>query len=271
MFTLYPFAASIYYSLTDYSVLNAPEFVGVGNYVTLFSKDPLFWKSLYNTLYYAVISLPLQILVALGLATLLNQRVRGLAVFRTIFYLPSIVPIVGASIVWMWLLNPQYGIINGILYALGINGPGWITDPVWSKPSLIIMSLWGVGGSMIIYLAALQDVPVQLYEASELDGASPLHKFRHVTLPMISPAIFFQLVMGLIGALQYFTQAYVMTQGGPADSTLFYSLYLYNNAFRYFKMGYASAMAWILFIIILVLTLLVFRTSRSWVYYAGGR
>jgi len=270
-FTLYPFLASIYYSFTDYSVLTLPEFVGFSNYKTLFTDDPLFWKSLGNTFYFAAISIPLQFIVALGLAMLLNQKVKGLAIWRTIFYLPSIVPVVAASIVWLWLLNPQYGIINGLLYLIGIDGPGWITDPKWSKPSLIIMSLWGVGGSMIIYLAALQDVPAQLYEAAELDGAGSYHKFINITLPTISPVIFFQVIMGIIGALQYFTQAYVMTGGGPADSTLFYSLYLYNNAFKYFKMGYASAMAWILFIIILVLTLVLFRSSRGWVYYAGGK
>lgn len=270
-FTIYPFLASIYYSFTDYSVLTPPEFVGFSNYKTLFTDDPLFWKSLGNTFYFAVISIPLQFVVALGLAMLLNQKVKGLAIWRTIFYLPSIVPVVAASIVWLWLLNPQYGIINGLLYLIGIDGPGWITDPKWSKPSLIIMSLWGVGGSMIIYLAALQDVPAQLYEAAELDGAGSYHKFINITLPTISPVIFFQVIMGIIGALQYFTQAYVMTGGGPADSTLFYSLYLYNNAFKYFKMGYASAMAWILFIIILVLTLALFRSSREWVYYAGGK
>jgi len=271
IFTLYPFVASIYYSLTNYSVLTSPEFTGFSNYKILFTSDLLFWKSLGNTLYFAAISIPLWIIVALGLAMLLNQELKGLAIWRTIFYLPSIVPVVGASIVWLWLLNPQYGIINGLLYLVGINGPGWITDPKWSKPSLIMMSLWGVGTSMIIYLASLQDVPTQLYEAAELDGASPYYKFINVTLPMISPTIFFQVIMGLIGAFQYFTQAYIMTNGGPSDSTLFYSLYLYNNAFRYFKMGYASAMAWILFIIIFALTLIIFRSSKGWVYYAGGR
>ncbi len=201
---------------------------------------------------------------------MLNLKVGGIAVYRTLFYIPSIVPVVASSMIWLWLLNPQYGIINGILYFLfKIPGPGWLSDPAFSKPSLIFMGLWGVGNTALIFLASMQDVPQSLYESAELDGANALVKFRHITIPMISPVILFNVIMGLIGTFQYFTQAYLMTNGGPADSTLFYALYLYNNAFRYFKMGYASAMAWIMFLIILVLTLITFKISARWVYYAG--
>lgn len=266
-FIFYPALASIYYSLTSYNVLNPPEFIGIDNYRVLFTDDPLFWKALYNTFYYAIFAIPLGILIGVSIALLLNLKVKGMAIYRTVYYLPAIVPVVGASIVWMWLLNPQYGIINGILDKIGISGPGWITDPRWSKPSLIIMSLWAIGGAILIYLAGLQDVPQNLYESAELDGANRVQRTIYITLPMITPAIFFNFIMGLIIAFQYFTQAYIMTDGGPADSTLFYSLYLYNNAFGYFKMGYASAMAWILFLIILACTLLVFKSSARWVYY----
>ncbi|MBA7708694.1 Lactose transport system permease protein LacF [subsurface metagenome] len=253
--------------MTSYNVLNPPQFIGIDNYRVLFTDDPLFWKALYNTFYYAIFAIPLAILIGVSIALLLNLKVKGMPIYRTVYYLPAIVPVVGASIVWMWFLNPQYGVINGILDKIGISGPGWITDPKWSKPSLIIMSLWAIGGAILIYLAGLQDVPQSLYESAELDGANRVQKTIHITIPMITPSIFFNFIMGLIGAFQYFTQAYIMTDGGPADSTLFYSLYLYNNAFGYFKMGYASAMAWILFLIILACTLLVFKSSAKWVYY----
>ena len=246
------------------------EFIGLDNYRTLFG-DNLFWTSLYNTFYFCAFSVPLGAIIGVLLALLLNQNVGGMAVYRTVYYLPSIVPIVASSIVWMWLFNPYYGVINALLELVGIQGPGWIADPAWSKPALIIMSLWGVGNATLIYLASLQDVPVSLYESAELDGASAWHKTIHITIPMITPTILFNVIMGLINSFQYFTQAYIMTNGGPADSTLFYSLYLYNNSFRYFKMGYASAQAWILFVIIMFFTLLLLRSSRSWVYYAGER
>lgn len=271
MFTLYPVIASFYYSFTSYDVLTPPKWVGFSNYMQLFTKDNLFWKSLYNTFYYTIFSVPLSMVFGIALAALLNMKVKGMAVYRTIYYLPTIVPVVASSVLWMWMLDPQMGIVNGILQSLGIPGPGWLIDPKWSKPALIMMSLWGVGGSMLIYLAGMQDVPQELYESVEIDGGVWWHKFRYITLPMISPVIFFNLIMGMIGAFQYFTQAYVMTQGGPMDSTLFYSLYLFNNAFRYMHMGYASALAWILFVIILIATLIVFNSSARWVYYGGSR
>jgi multiple sugar transport system permease protein len=230
-------------------------------------KDPLFWTSLYNTAYYAVFFIPLGILMAFGLSILLNQRVKGLAVYRTVYYLPSIVPAVANAILWIWLLNPQWGLINTILKLVGIEGPGWLTSEKWAKPGLILMSLWGVGSWIIIYLAGLQGVPEQLYEAAEVDGATKLQRFLYITIPLMTPTIFFTLITGLIGAFQVFTQAYIMTNGGPVNSTLFYALYLFRNAFNYLKMGYASSMAWILFLIVLILTLIQFKLAQKWVFY----
>lgn len=268
LFVAYPVLSTIYYSFTQYSVLMPPQWVGIFNYEELFLYDDLFWKSIYNTFYYVLIGVPLGLCVALGLAVLLNQKLPGLPLFRTIFYLPSIVPVVGMSILWMWLLNPQYGLINGLLHELfGIKGPGWIADPKWSKPALILMSLWGVGGQMIVFLAGLQGIPEYLYESASIDGATKWRQFWQITVPMLTPTIFFNLVMGIIGGMQVFTQSFIMTNGGPANSTLFYVFYLFNNAFRYFKMGYASAMAIILFVIIFSLTLLVLWTSKRWVHY----
>ncbi|MHB9035436.1 MAG: carbohydrate ABC transporter permease [Armatimonadota bacterium] len=270
LLTLYPVGASLYYSFCNYPGLKPPEWIGLANYTQL-ARDPLILKSLANTAVFAVASVPLGILVAFLLALLLNQRLRGIALFRTIFYLPSIVPAVASSVLWLWVLNPQYGILNGILRYFGIDGPGWLSSPAWSKPALILMSTWGVGGTMIIFLAGLQDVPVEMYEAAEIDGASPWHRAMNITLPFMSPYIFFSLVMGLVGASQYFTQAYVMTggAGGPANSTLFFAMYLFQNAFHFFKMGYACAMAWLLFLATLSATLLIFRSSARFVYYQG--
>jgi len=271
IFTLYPFISSIYYSFTSYDGISEPVFIGLDNYRS-FLEDSLIRKALYNTFYYAIFSIPLGVIWGICVALMLNMKVRGLAIYRTFFYIPSIVPIVASSMVWLWLLNPQYGIINGLIYLIfKVPGPGWITDPALAKPSLILMGLWGIGQTALIYLAGLQDVPQSLYESAELDGASGFQKVMHITIPLISPVILFNVIMGLINTFQYFTQAYIMTGGGPADSTLFYALYLYNNAFRYFRMGYASAMAWIMFLIILVLTILMFRSSSRWVYYGGQR
>lgn len=271
-FMLYPLVASIYLSFCRYSVVRPPDFIALGNFRELFFEDQRFWVSLYNTLYYTLFAVPLGLFVSIGLALLLHQRIRGLAVFRTIFFLPTIVPVVASAVLWLWVLNPESGLINSALrQVFGIDGPGWMADADWSKPSLILMSLWAVGGAVVIFLAGLADVPQSLYEVADIDGAGLWSKFRHVTLPMLTPTILFNLVMGLIGSFQYFTQAYVMTQGRgtPADSTLFYSLYLYRNAFVYLRMGYASAMAWMLFIVILIATVGVFISSRRWVYYHG--
>jgi len=267
MFTSIPLISSFVLSFTNYSVINPPKFAGLENYRTMFTSDRLFYKSLGNTLYIVVIGVPLNIVVGLSIALLLNTKVRGMQYYRTIFYLPSIVPIVASSILWLWILHPSVGLLNSALRLFGINGPQWLASPIWSKPALILMGLWSAGSSMIIYLAGLQGIPEQLYEAAEIDGATWWTKFFKVTLPLLSPTIFFNLVMGIIGAMQIFTQAYVMTQGGPLDSTLVYVYYLFNNAFSYFKMGYACSLAWILFLIILVLTLIQLRLARHWVYY----
>lgn len=270
VFLAYPLLASIYYSFCDYSVLRPPVWIGLRNYANLF-QDEVFYKTLSNTAIYAIFALPLGMLVALGLALLLNTKVRGLAVYRTIFFLPSLVPMVSLAVLWLWLFNGENGLVNIGLGLLGIKGPNWLSDPEWSKPALILLSLWGTGNAMVIYLAGLQDVPVQLYEAADLDGASPWDKVRNVTIPMISPVILFNLIMGIIGTLQVFTVPYVMFPGGsPARSTYFYTMYLFDNAFRYQKMGYACAMGWIMFVIILVLTMVSLRLSEKHVHYGGG-
>jgi len=271
-FTLYPLIASIYYSVCQYNVIKPPVFIGLENFRALFTEDPLFWKALYNTLFFTAFSVPLGLCFSIGLAMLLNQKLRVMSVYRTIFFLPTIVPIVASAVLWLWVLNPESGLINGLIRQfLGVDGPGWIANERWSKPSLILMSLWGVGGAMVIFLAGLAEVPQSLYEVADIDGAGRWAKFRHVTLPMLTPTILFNLVMGLIGAFQYFTQVYVMTggKGGPVDSTMLYALYLYRNSFYYLRMGYASAMAWLLFMVILTATLAVLASSKKWVHYHG--
>ncbi len=274
LFTLGPVVLSFLFSFCDYRVLSPARWVGLLNYQDLMSSDPLFWKSLWNTCFYTIFHVPLAIVGALLLAILLNQPVRGIRLFRTFFYVPSVISGVAVSVLWMWILNSEYGLLNASLAKMGIQGPGWLSDPNWSKPAMVVMSLWGIGGGMIIFLAALQGIPRHLYESAVLDGAKPIHQFLYITVPLISPAIFFNVVIGVINSFQVFTQAYVMTNGGPLDSTLFYALYLFRTAFQFFRMGYASAMAWILFAAVLLLTLLQMRLSRRWVYYEsseGGR
>jgi len=269
-FTFWPFLQSIYLSFTRYNIVSPAKWVGLANYQMLLTQDEIFWKSAWVTVKYAMIAVPLAIFAGVVLALLLNVNVKGITIFRTIFYLPSIVPTVASSVLFMWLLNPNVGLINRILALVGIQGPAWLNTAPWAFYSLVFMALWGVGGSMVIYLAGLKDIPVHLYEAATLDGANPVKKMRHITLPMMTPVIFFNLIMGIIGSFQYFTQAYVITPtGGPQDSTYFYSLYLYNRAWKYMDMGYASAMAWMLFLVIIVLTGLVFRTQKKWVHYGG--
>lgn len=268
IFTLYPFLASIYFSFTRYDIVSKPVWVGLVNYRALLHDDPLFWKSLHVTFNFALFSVPIGIVAGVSLALLLNMNVRGIAIYRTLFFLPSIAPTVANAMVFLWLLNPEIGLVNGLLKsAFRIEGPAWLQSTTWAPWSLILMSLWGVGGSMVIYLAGLKDIPSYLYEAAVIDGAGPLHRLRHITLPMLTPVIFFNLVMGVIGAFQYFTEAYVMTQGGPEDRTLFYALYLFRRAWQYLDMGYASAMAWILFLIVMALTGFLFSTQRRWVHY----
>lgn len=269
-FAAWPFLRSIYLSFTRYNIVTPPKWVGLANYEMLLTQDELFIKSAWVTVKYAIIAVPLSIIAGVALAMLLNINVKGIAVFRTIFYLPSIVPTVASSVLFIWLLNPSMGLINRILGVFGITGPTWLATAPWAFYSLVFMGLWGVGGSMVIYLAGLKDIPVHLYEAATIDGANAFQKMRRITLPMMTPVIFFNLVMGIIGAFQYFTQAFVMTpNGGPEDSTYFYSLYLYKRAWVYSDMGYASAMAWILFAVIVILTGMVFRTQKRWVHYGG--
>ena len=264
---LYPMLASVYYSLTQYSLMKPPTFIGTDNFSNLFA-DRLFWQSLKVTTLFAVSYVPLSLTFALTLALLLNQRIKGLTVFRAAFYLPSVVSGVSISMLWMWAFS-NYGFVNGLLRRLGFQLTSWWTNQDLALPAMVIYSVWLVGSTMIIFLAVLQAIPRHLYEAAEIDGANSVSQFRHVTLPMLSGTMFFNLVMGLIAAFQTFTGGYVITKGGPNYATLFYNLYLYENAFTKLKMGYASAQAWVLFAIILVLTLVVFRSSAVWVYYEG--
>jgi multiple sugar transport system permease protein len=268
VFTLTPILLSLWYSLCDFSVLQSPAYVGAENYQRLLN-DPVFWKSLRNTFYYALLALPAGLCVSVGLALMLNVKVPGQAMFRTIIFLPSLVPIVASAMLWMWLFNGKYGLINELLRKVGIEGPGWLSDANWAMPALALMSFWGVGNAVVIYLAGLQDVPRELYEAAEIDGAGTWRRLWHVTLPMLSPVIFFNSVMAIIGVLQTLEGPYIMTQGGPARSTLFIAMYLRENAFVYLNMGYASAMAWVMLVIVVVLTGLFFWSSRKWVHYQG--
>lgn len=276
VFTAYPVIASLYYSFCDYSILKSAVWCGLENYQELFNDD-LFWKSLRNTLFFAALSVPLGTVVALSLALLLNCEVRGRSLFRVVFYLPSIVPMVASAMLWMWIFNGQYGLLNGALAPVlgwfGKSPPSWFTDPTWAKPGLIIMSLWGTGNAMVIYLAGLQDVPKELYEAASIDGATGWRRFWHVTLPMIAPVVYFNVLMGMISALQIFTQAFIISNsanggtgtfdGAPVRSLLFYTIYLFTTAFHDLRMGYASAMAYVLFVIIAVLTWVATRLSRD--------
>lgn len=271
-FTLGPMLYSLYLSLCQYDVVNPPVFVGLENYRYLLVDDPAFWPSAKVTLVFAAVQIPLSLLIALGIALLLNNQVKGLGVFRTIFYLPSLLPATASVVICIWIFHPNYGLLNRFLAQAGIAGPAWLSSTHWALPSLIIMTLWGFGGPMIIFLAGLQGVPRALYEAAELDGANAWHRFRHVTFPILSPIVFFNLVMSVIGAMKVFDQAYVFgaaqgqVPGGPARATLFYVLNLFQKAFTYFHMGLASAMAWMLFAVIVGLTWTNFRLSKRWVH-----
>jgi multiple sugar transport system permease protein len=266
-FTLGPMLYSVYLSMAKWDIIGSPRWVGLDNYKNAFLKDDLFWKSLKVTAIYSFGGVPLRLALSLALALLLNQAVKLRNFFRTLFYTPSVMSGVAVSLLWMWVFNPEFGIVNHVLAQFGIQGPRWIYDEHWALPSLIIMSLWGAGGAMIIFLAGLQGVPQALYDAAEVDGAGVWHKFWNVTFPMITPVVLFNLVMGIIGSFQVFTQAYVMTSGGPHYATYFLVLYIYQSAFEYLKMGYASTLAWLLFSIILVLTLFIFRSTPFWVFY----
>ena len=264
-----PFGAAAYLSFTDYDILSRPSWIGFENFDVMLTDDPLFWKSMSVTTLYAVASIPLQIGFGLWLAILLNANIRGLAWLRTLYYLPAVLSGIAVSFLWIWVFSADWGVLNYLLSLVNVQGPSWLSSEDWALTALIIMSLWNVGAGLVIYLAGLQGIPTELYEAAEIDGAGRGRSFFGITLPMMSPVILFQLIMGIITALQTFTQGYVMTQGGPNNATLFFLLHLYRNAFRFLRMGYASALAWALFIYILLLTLLVLRSSRAWVFYAG--
>ena len=270
IFTLGPIIASLLLSFTDYNILTDPEWVGLKNYVDMF-EERLFWQALRVSAIYSVVSVPLGLGLALGLAILLNHAMRGISVFRSIYYMPTVISGVGVAMLWRWLFNAEFGVINVLLGKVGIEGPAWLLDANWALPALIITSLWGVGGTTLIFLAGLQAIPEELYEAAEIDGAGLWSRFWSVTLPLISNVTFFNLVLGIIGALQVFTDAFVITRGGPNHATLFLSVYLYQHAFQYLNMGYASAIAWFMFFVVMLLTVLVFKSSPLWVYYESGR
>jgi multiple sugar transport system permease protein len=262
-----PMLAAFVLSFTNYDVVSTLQFVGLQNFSDIFSNDDLFLKAVQVTTIYVLVTVPLGILFSFLIALLLNQPIVGQRYLRTIYYLPSLVSGVAVSILWIWIFQPDFGVLNTFLKLVGIDGPKWLFSEQWALPALIIMSLWSVGGPLFIYLAALQAIPTNLYRAASVDGANWWIRFRYITVPMMTPILFFNLVLGIIGSFQTFTTAYVMTQGGPNHATLFYILYLYQNAFQYLKMGYAAALALILFAIILFFTLLVFRSSSAWVYY----
>ncbi len=267
IFTIGPMLASFYISFTKYPILRSPEWIGLRNYVNMFTKEPNFWQACKVTLLYAVTAVPLGIAGAFMLALLLNQRVKGMSFFRTSFYIPTIVPAVASAVLWGWLLNPDYGLINAMLKTVGLPTSRFLGEPDSALASLVLMSLWSVGGGMVIYLAGLQGIPETFYEAAKIDGANGRQLFRFITVPLMTPTLFFGLVMGLIGAFQYFTEAFILTQGGPLFSTYFYSLMVYERAFRFTQMGMGTAMAWFLLVVVLTLTLLVFRSSPLWVFY----
>jgi multiple sugar transport system permease protein len=273
VFFVGPIIASFVLSFTQWNIVGTPEWIGLKNYQDIFTSDPRFVKAVQVTLTYAVIYLPLEVICGIGLAVLMNLKLRGIGIFRTLYYMPYVVPQVAAALVWVWMLNARYGVVNTVLGWVGVTGPNWLGSPAYILTSLTIIALWGVGGSSVIYLAGLQNIPSVFYEAATVDGANNFQKFFRITLPLLSPTIFFQVVLGLIGVFQTFTPAYIAAgaTGGPLQSGLFYMLYLYNRGFETLRMGYASALAWILTAFILMVTVMVLRSSRYWVYYETDR
>ncbi len=271
LFTFYPLASSLYYSFTRYDLLRPAVWIGLGNYIELFTTDPQFWTVMYNTLYYVLLSAPLGVLTAFLMASLLNTKIAARPFFRAIFFFPAIVPTVVVAVVWQFLLNIQFGAINSVLQGLGLPVIPFLSSPALAKPSLVMIYMWAQGNAIVIFLATLQDVPRSLYEAAVVDGANAFQKFIHITIPMCTPVILYNLVMGFIDGFQNFTLPWLLTGGGPSNSTELYSLYLYRNAFAYLRMGKASAMAWILFVIIIFFTFILFKTSARWVYYGSEK
>lgn len=271
VFIVGPMIASLYLSLTEYDILSAPTFVGLANYHQAFFSDPQFWPSILRTLEYGVLTVPLGLLGSLLLAILLNRQIRGIGAFRTFFFLPSLTPTAALALLWIWLFDPNFGVVNEVLRAVGLPGPGWFASPQWALPAVALTTLWASwgGSTMLIFLAGLQGVDRSLLEAADIDGAGRWRKFWSVTLPLISPTMFFNFILGMIAALQVFTVAYVATEGGPNYATWFYALHLYNQAFKYFQMGYGSALAWLFVLILLIFTGIQLRFSRTWVHYDG--
>ncbi|WP_453993701.1 carbohydrate ABC transporter permease [Bacillus nitroreducens] len=264
-FTAFPMISSFYYSMTEYNLISEPVFVGFENYQKLLFEDDLFYKVLGNTLYMIFIGLSITTIFTIFIAVILNTKgIKGISFFRIIFFIPTLVPFVVLAILWIWVLQPESGVVNSILGIIGIEGPGWFASPTWAKPGFIMMSIWMSGNMVLIYLAALGDIPKSLYEAASIDGANIFRKILHITLPGLRPAILFNCITGMIGVFQSFAEAFIITDGGPDNSTLFYSLYLYRNAFQYFEMGYASAQAWILLVIALIMTMTFFKLSKKW-------
>lgn len=271
LWVAFPLGVAVVMSLFQWNMISPAAFIGLGNYQFMFFGDHLFWRTLGTTLVYTVLSVPLQLVFAFALALLLNANVKGMGVFRTIFYLPALIPVVVSTALWLWMFNPQYGYFNLILETLGLPTGEWLTSPDTVIPSLVLMSLWSVGNIVIIFLAGLQGIPKELEEATQVDGGNAWHRLRHVILPFMSPVVFYNLVMGVIAGLQVFTQPYIMTNGGPANSSLTYVLHLYKQAFQFSKMGYANALAFVLLVLTIALSLAVFRSSSRWVYYEGDR
>ena len=268
-----PLLFSLYASFTNYNMTSRMDFIGLSNYIRMFTKDPVFWKSLGNTLYYVALAVPSSCICAIFLATLLNQKVKGTPLFRMLFYLPTVLSGVAVYQLWMQLLAPQSGLINSVLRLVGIEGPSWLSDPAWTKPSLVMMRVWALGTSMLLYLSSMNSVSKDLYEAADIDGASFLQKFRKITLPQISPIIFFDIITNMTGAFQVFQEALVMSKNGkgdPAGSLLFYNLHIYQEAFTHYDMGYASAMAWFLLLIVMSITVVNLIASKYWVHTEEG-
>ena len=271
--TLLPMIFSLYWSMTDFNVFRSvTNFIGLDNYRNMFGSSELYFKdALKATGYYSILNVPASILFSFSVALMLSSSIRGRGIFRSIFYLPSIIPAVASCMVWVWLLNQQYGLINTVLKAVGITPPGWIWDKKTVIPTLVMINLWSTGGTMVIFLAGIRSIPKVYYEALVMDGGNAFHKLIYITVPMVTPTIFFNSIMAIIGSLQVFTQGYIMTEGGPGNSSLFYVYYIYREGFQNANMGYACALAWLLFLVILVLTMIVLKTQNKWVYYADGR
>lgn len=270
VFTAGPMVYSLYLAFTDFDVLSPPKWVGAVNFVTALTNDPLFWLALFNTAYYVVIAVPLYLAASFLVALAVNRPVRGVNIYRTLYYLPSITPAVASSILWLMMFQSDFGLVNSTLTAIGLPTRKWLFDPDVTKLVFVVMGFWAIGSSMVTFLAGLQSISEALYDAAAIDGAGVVARFRHVTVPMMTPLIFFNLILGIIASFQVFTAAYIITRGGPANSTLFYVLYLYDNGWQFLKMGYASALAWILFLIILGFTMVQFKLADRWVYYEGG-